>query len=1497
MPTTYDNVIATTSQVSTIAGAINRTNIPYSTISLVPNIQHRYQLEVERIFTNDLNGLNAGALVIKQFLEDPLVNIEVKRNLFIIPASYITAYNESTKQLTIVDLAVTTYTYVVTGTGYSYSIPVPPIGSGDKITVRRKTISNTPLVSWTAGTKLTSNQLNLMTTQLLYLQQEVLDRVFYQAILSGDSVTALNSNSVSEEKLTTNSVSTIKIQDLAVTNDKIALGEITYDRINTTTSPWAVDLMNTQQITGSKKFSNLAIIGAFSVYPYPVTPAGQQYVLAYTGSNDGATGGVSLTLNNPWNNLPSYILRTDTDQTITGNKTISGNTTIQGTLKINGGNPAVNKVLTATDIYGATTWTPTVSGIRLGSSSAEISTGTVIITPESIGALSASGGTVTGNTVFSGNVNLGTSITQNIEVQGTLKYRPGNADPVNGKILMTSNAGVISLQDVPATGITKIQMGGVDYSTSTVAITADLLGAVDKNSNQTIGGNKTFSDNTVLGSTSGKTVSIISPLSYKPAGQTDPTTGMVLTANGNSGSMSWQPLDFTNANVVTSFNNSVGDIDIEIPTAASIIAAIPTATGGTRGLVKVGSGLKIDSDVLSIDTTGVTLPTATTTTLGAIKIGSGLSINGSGEVSVNGLTTGTVPVTSWKTVGGTARTGDVVAAANDYTATPNSNTSVTNAVDTITAQNITAIKTFKANQIVTADASPGVGDSGKSGIQLNTTGQIKAQRTSNFDKVFTSYNPTGNETASIDGWGNSVFKGTVSADLGFITTGGVTLGDTSSDSIVLNGTVRVVPNAVKDYVLTCTTVTVANITMTCSIADTTLTVTVVSGTIINGMPITGGTIAPLTKITGFLSGTGGTGTYTVNKSQTVNSTAGIVGVNPNNGTAEWKTIPNAPVTSVNGLTNVVQITTGNIKDEATGLINTPVVSRENEETITGKKTFSASPTGLIVTNAAIFNGNMTIGSDSADICTLNATLQATAAQGSFGINKVLMSDTNGKIALGNQLVQSVRGTNNASDWAGRLGNVVLTAADVGAASTSELATTNLAVTAAKDRADQAYGLANTANNLAGTKLSIVNTQPTVVNNITYTTLGGTGTAEDKLYVLQAFPCGAATGDLSGFYPDPTVGANKITYAKMQTVTAGRLLGARVAGNVVEISLGDGLAFDTSNNILKCTIASSAALLTAAGTTAQLPQTWGGYNAFTNATAFNSTISAPNGSITGLGLSSTSSITATTTITAGQGLTATTGGLTVVAGGIGVTAGGLTVSAGDVTISSATVSSAANSGALKVTGGVGIGGTVNIAGALNVTSNIYGTLATAAQTNITSVGTLSGGSIPLSLTTGTLPATSGGTGQTTYAVGDLLYCSATDTLTKLVKPTVTSFLQMTSGGTPSWTTAIPFTIPNVVILVSSGYTISGGQYYSTYQSSDTNLVAVSTQASTNGSAFKCTFTGTWAFTGYIEQTSATNNRVVINTGAIVSGANIVTGAQFYVGSVVKSESMIIGIKRS
>jgi len=70
-------------------------------------------------------------------------------------------------------------------------------------------------------------------------------------------------------------------------------------------------------------------------------------------------------------------------------------------------------------------------------------------------------------------------------------------------------------------------------------------------------------------------------------------------------------------------------------------------------------------------------------------------------------------------------------------------------------------------------------------------------------------------------------------------------------------------------------------TFTASIAGATMTVSAVaSGTLAVGQTVVGGTVAVGTVITALGTGTGGTGTYTVGISQTVGSTAGLVGVTP-----------------------------------------------------------------------------------------------------------------------------------------------------------------------------------------------------------------------------------------------------------------------------------------------------------------------------------------------------------------------------------------------------------------------------------------------------------------------------------------------------------------------------------------------------------------------------------------------------------------------------------------
>lgn len=75
------------------------------------------------------------------------------------------------------------------------------------------------------------------------------------------------------------------------------------------------------------------------------------------------------------------------------------------------------------------------------------------------------------------------------------------------------------------------------------------------------------------------------------------------------------------------------------------------------------------------------------------------------------------------------------------------------------------------------------------------------------------------------------------------------------------------------------------------------------------------------------------------------------------------------------------------------------------------------------------------------------------------------------------------------------------------------------------------------------------------------------------------------------------------------------------------------------------------------------------------------------------------------------------------------------------------------------------------------SPILGTPTSGTMTNVTG--------LPLSTgVTGTLPATNGGTAQSTYTTGDLLYASASNTLSKLAIGTTGQTL-VVSGGVPSW----------------------------------------------------------------------------------------------------------------
>ena len=220
---TYTNTPIVVSQQTT---GYTSGNIPYSSIVLITGIPHAAQLEVERIFTVERDGSTANLLT---FLADPAITTAQKKAVFTIPISRCTL-DTITSNITAVDLpssGATVYNYEVGG----YTILVPPLSG--TITVRRKTVSNEPFVNWQAGSRLTSKQLNLSTTQSLYLMQEALEKIGTSVTIETTQITAasISANSVNTTAIVNSAVTTAKILDANVTTAKIADSAVTSAKI------------------------------------------------------------------------------------------------------------------------------------------------------------------------------------------------------------------------------------------------------------------------------------------------------------------------------------------------------------------------------------------------------------------------------------------------------------------------------------------------------------------------------------------------------------------------------------------------------------------------------------------------------------------------------------------------------------------------------------------------------------------------------------------------------------------------------------------------------------------------------------------------------------------------------------------------------------------------------------------------------------------------------------------------------------------------------------------------------------------------------------------------------------------------------------------------------------------------------------------------------------------------------------------------------------------
>lgn len=213
----YSNITVVTSQgtYGYSVGATTFNPISYNTLDLIPGIPHNAQLEVERIFSIDRNGVTA---TIPNFLNDTNVSVVDKQKVFIIPSDRIT-YDTTGNRIVNINLPasgadVYNFSYIpISGpsVGVAQTIAVPQLREGDNIIVRRKTVSNVSLVQWTPGSKLTTAQLNLNTTQMLFLVQEILNKVTIVSV----STEQILDNAITSPKILNKAVTFAKLQDLS----------------------------------------------------------------------------------------------------------------------------------------------------------------------------------------------------------------------------------------------------------------------------------------------------------------------------------------------------------------------------------------------------------------------------------------------------------------------------------------------------------------------------------------------------------------------------------------------------------------------------------------------------------------------------------------------------------------------------------------------------------------------------------------------------------------------------------------------------------------------------------------------------------------------------------------------------------------------------------------------------------------------------------------------------------------------------------------------------------------------------------------------------------------------------------------------------------------------------------------------------------------------------------------------------------------------------------
>ena len=254
------------------------------------------------------------------------------------------------------------------------------------------------------------------------------------------------------------------------------------------------------------------------------------------------------------------------------------------------------------------------------------------------------------------------------------------------------------------------------------------------------------------------------------------------------------------------------------------------------------------------------------------------------------------------------------------------------------------------------------------------------------------------------------------------------------------------------------------------------------------------------------------------------------------------------------------------------------------------------------------------------------------------------------------------------------------------------------------------------------------------------------------------------------------------------------------------------------------------------------------------------------------------------------------GSTQVSVGSGITIGNNLLTSGGIAVTNSTASSSTTTGALIITGGVGIGGSL-----WTSTTNFSSISGVGHSNSVITSGVWSGTAIS---------AVNGGTGIASYTTGDILYASSSTTLARITAGTAGSVLTSAgAGSTPYWAVATAGAATGLTLngltastqffatsISGSGFTIGSTGSTHTYYialagNASTGLISGAAQtifglktfasgvAITSGTASTNTTTGALSVAGGVGITG----QLSVNTVALGTTAVSITPSMIFTGT--------------